>query len=92
MSRQPYPFVVTLFGQLMPECSTPGGFTLDVEPRMGDAPKYGLGGQITFLHRQCYEVTPPATSEGYALIRIPEHIANLKSELAGNFRKKRKGR
>lgn len=81
--------VVTLFG-LKLKSAAPGAFVLDVEPRMGDAERFGLGGQITFLNRQCAE--DPSVAGEYWIVRIPTHIAQLKSELAGNVRKKKRGR
>lgn len=81
--------VVILFGKLL-DSKKDGYVVLDVDPDLGDAREFGLAGQVTFLRRQVIEDT--YVSHGRDVVRVPEHIARLKSELAGNVRKRKKGR
>lgn len=85
--------IVTLFGTLLPEQDEypRNWIVLDVDPDLGDAKEFGLFGQIAFLPRQCIEYHEAQMAGERSIVRIPEHIAQLKSELAGNVRQ-RKGR
>lgn len=79
---------VILFGKILSsQCE--GMFVLDVEPSMGDAPLFGLGGLVTFKNKECF-ATELQAGHLPDIVRVPEHIARLKGELAGNVRKRKK--
>jgi hypothetical protein len=84
--------MITLFGTILePTDNTPAGtFVLDVDSGLGDAAEFHLAGQISFNRRQCREIHEAKSRGERDIIRIPEHIARFKSELAGNVRKKGK--
>jgi hypothetical protein len=91
MSRAAATSDVTLFGTIL-DSAAPGTFILDVQPQMGDAPAYSLGGQISLLRRQCCAIIEAKIRNGYDLVRIPSSIAQLKSgqaRIAGKKRGKR---
>ncbi len=79
---------VILFGKILPSEHL-GMFVLDVEPSMGDAPLFQLGGLITFKAKEVF-ATELQAGHLPDIVRIPEHIARLKAELAGNVRRKKK--
>jgi len=82
---------VVLFGSLL-ESADSRAIVFDVEPRMGNAPEYGLAGQVTLPKRQCLAVVEAKVPNGYDLIRLPEQVAAALARQVGNVSAQRRKR
>lgn len=81
------PNTCVLWGHILEERE--GRILLDVIPAMGDAPIFGLAGQIWFARRECRKVEEhtekPTGARGLDFVSIPPHVAKAKA--ANRYRK-----
>lgn len=81
--------LVTFWGQILRETND-ARMLFDVEPSMGDAEEFKLGGQIWFAKRECREISEMSYAGGHDMVRVPLHVAEAKAAAKGLYKRRRR--